>query len=104
MNITEELAIYIEDSEAKVAFVAQELYAQIAPLHQYTNLQHMIVVAYSDYLAKEYDLQIPPEVLAPFQPFEGDAIYWREAISAGLEPGPHLVGAEVYLTMLSVSF
>lgn len=94
MNITDELAIYIEDSEAKVAFVAQELYDQVAPLPQRTHLQHVIVVAYSDYLEKDYDLKIPAEVLAPYRTFAGDAIYWREAISAGLEPGPHLVGAE----------
>lgn len=94
MNITEELAIYIEDSEAKVAFVAQELYEQIAPLPKRTPLQHVIVVAYSDYLAKDYDLQIPSEVLASYRTFAGDAFYWRAAISEGLEPGPHLVGAE----------
>jgi fatty-acyl-CoA synthase len=94
MNISGELAIYIEDSEAKVAFVAQELYDQVAPLPQRAHLQHVIIVAYSDYLEKDYDLKIPAEVLAPYQTFAGDAIYWREAISAGLEPGPLLVNAE----------
>lgn len=94
MNISGELAIYIEDSEAKVAFVAQELYDQVAPLPQRAHLEHVIVVAYSDYLEKDYDLKIPAEVLAPYQTFAGDAIYWREAISAGLEPGPLLVNAE----------
>ncbi|WP_291350764.1 long-chain fatty acid--CoA ligase [Desulfosporosinus sp.] len=94
MNITEELAIYIEDSEAKIAFVAQELYDQVAPLPQRTPLQHVIVVTYSDYLEKDYDLQIPPEVLVPNRTFAGDVIYWRDAIALGLEPGPHLLGAE----------
>ncbi len=94
MNITEELAVYIEDCEAKVAFAAQELFDQIAPLQKRTPLQHLIVVSYSDYLARDYDLPIPSVVLAPYQTFECDAIYWRDAISAGLEPGPHLVGAE----------
>ncbi len=94
MNITEELAIYIEDSEAKIAFVAQELYDQVVPLPQRTPLQHVIVVTYSDYLEKDYDLKIPPEVLVPNRTFAGDVIYWRDAIALGLEPGPHLVGAE----------
>ena len=94
MNLTEELAVYVEDSEAKVAFVAQELYDQVSPLPQRTPLKHVIVVAYSDYLGMDYDLKIPPEVLEPKRTFAGDVIYWKEAISASLEPGPHLVGAE----------
>lgn len=89
MNITKELAFYIEDCEAKAAFVGQELYERIAPLHTSTFLQHIILATYSDYIASDFDLDIPDEVLAPrITVDKADAFYWRDVIAAGLEPGP----------------
>lgn len=89
MNVTDELAFYIKDCEANVAFVGQELYERIAPLQMDTSIKHVIVAAYSDYSSSEFDLEIPDEVGAVRITFENtDLIYWQEAISDDLIPGP----------------
>lgn len=88
MNITEELAFYINDCAAKVAFAGQELYERIAPLRQSTPLQHIIVATYSEYISPDFDLGIPEEVRAPRANVDGTGvIYWQDAISACLQPG-----------------
>jgi fatty-acyl-CoA synthase len=88
MNRTEELRHYVEDAQARVAIVAQELYERIAPL----PVEHVIVATYSDFVRTPGDLPIPDFVRAPRQPTP--AIAWRDAIAAGLEPGPHRVGPD----------
>ena len=62
MNRSEELRHYVQDSGAGTALVAQDLYAQIAPLHGAgagLGLQHLLVAAYSDYLRQPGDLPFP---------------------------------------------
>ncbi|HZK86297.1 MAG TPA: long-chain-fatty-acid--CoA ligase [Desulfosporosinus sp.] len=89
MNVTDELAFYINDCEATVAIAGQELYERLAPLQKSTLLQHVIVAAYSDYASPKFDLEIPDEVGAPRLDFENpQTIYWQEAISFALKPGP----------------
>ncbi|GAX89985.1 long-chain fatty acid--CoA ligase [Effusibacillus lacus] len=89
MNITEELAFYIEDSGAKVALVGQELYDRIAPLKQSTILQDVIVAAYSDYAPTEPPFALPEEVAAPRMTIEDPFVtLWTEALSCNLLPGP----------------
>jgi len=83
MNRTEELRHYVEDAQAQVAIVGQELYGRIAPL----ELPHVIVATYSDYLRTPSDLPIPDFVRAAPEPTGGVA--WRDAIGAALEPDPH---------------
>lgn len=46
MNKKSELAFYIEDSEATIAIVGQELYDEIAPLVKETILKNIIVTNY----------------------------------------------------------
>jgi len=95
MNITDELAFYINDCEAKVAFVGQELYERIAPLQKSTFLQHVIIATYSDYISGDFDLEIPDEVSAPSITVENpEVIYWKDVIAAGLQPGPLTVSVE----------
>ncbi|KLU61161.1 long-chain-fatty-acid--CoA ligase [Peptococcaceae bacterium CEB3] len=92
MHVTADLEFYINDCQANVALVGQELYERIAPLQKSTCLQHVIIAAYSDYSSPEFDLEIPPEVGAARLTFgTTNAIYWNEAISGGLEPGPSTV-------------
>src|SRR5687768_4548861 len=79
MNRTEELRHYVEDSDARLAIVGQDVLAQIEPLNVPT-----LVAAYSDYLPAASDLPIPPFLR---QPRVSDS--WDEAIAAGLEPAPH---------------
>src|SRR6185503_866575 len=88
MNRTEELAHYVEDAQARVAIVGQELYERVAPL----PLEHVIVAAYSDFIRERNDLPIPDFVRAPRQASGG--IAWRDAIAAGLQPGEHLAGPD----------
>jgi fatty-acyl-CoA synthase len=80
MNRTEELRHYVEDSDARIAIVGQDVLAQLEPL----KLPRMIVAAYSDYLPAATDLPIPP-----FLRVAKLSDSWNEAITAGLDPGPH---------------
>jgi fatty-acyl-CoA synthase len=88
MNRTEELRHYIEDAQVRVAIASQEVYERIAPL----ELEHVIVATYSDYLRAGSDLPVPDFVRAPRQATGGTA--WRDAIDAGLQPGPHRAGPD----------
>ena len=88
MNRTEELRHYVEDAQAKVAVVGQEVYERIAPL----GLEHVIVATYSDFLRGESDLPVPDFVRSRRQVTGG--IAWRDALDAGLQPGPHTAGPE----------
>jgi fatty-acyl-CoA synthase len=83
MNRTEELRHYVEDAQAQVAIVGQELYERIAPL----PLAHVIVATYSDFVRSQNDLPIPDFVRASRQPTAATA--WRDALGAGLQPGEH---------------
>src|SRR3954465_3994056 len=88
MNRTEELAHYVEDAQARVAIVGQELYERIAPL----AVPRVIVATYSDFLRTATDLPIPDFVRAP--PIATGGTPWHDAIAAGLTPGGHHAGAD----------
>jgi fatty-acyl-CoA synthase len=85
MNRTEELRHYVSDSDAAVAIAGQDVVAQLAPI----PLRRMIVAAYADYLRTPADLPVPDFVRLS----SGDRS-WRQAIEAGLRPGPHTAGPE----------
>ncbi len=87
MNRREELRHYVEDSQAAVAIVAQEVYEQIEGLE---GLRHIIVVTYADHLRVPIDLPIPPFVRA--EPVSHSGTPWNTAVRAKLEPGPHASG------------
>src|SRR5262249_12662234 len=88
MNRTEELRHYVEDAQANVAIVGQELHERIAPL----GLQQVVVATYSDYVRAPTDLPLPDFVRAPRAASGG--IAWRDAIALDLEPAPHTAGAD----------
>src|SRR5438270_10468804 len=88
MNRTEELRHYVEDAQASVAIVGQELYERIAPL----GVPHVIVATYSDYVRGGGDLPVPDFVRAPR--IITPAIAWRDALAAGLQPGEHRAGGD----------
>ena len=87
MNRTEELRHYVDDAQAKVAIVGQELHERIAPL----EVEHVIVAAYSDFLRTPTDLPVPDFVRARRQ---GLRIPWSEAVEARLQPGEHRAGPD----------
>ncbi|HEX6266975.1 MAG TPA: AMP-binding protein, partial [Burkholderiales bacterium] len=85
MNRTEELRHYVQDSDARVAIVGQDVVEQIRPL----DLELLLEVDYGDYLPEATDLPIPDVVRA-----RSSSDSWSEAIGACLEPGPHTAGPE----------
>jgi fatty-acyl-CoA synthase len=86
MNRTEELRHYVEDSDAAVAIVGQDVFRHIEPIQ---GLKHFLVAAYSEYLGEKADLPLPDFVRAPRQRFSSEVKYWEEALSAGLQPASH---------------
>lgn len=83
MNLTEELAFYLEDSASHVAFVGQELYERIAPLLHSGGLEQMIVATYSDYLTEAPQSNVLPDVvMAPRQNFDTTGIVqWMDILA-----------------------
>lgn len=98
MNKTEELRRCVADSGARVAFVAQDLLAQLEPLIGSQNddaVQHAVVVTYSDYLKRASALAIPDFVAAPRRPLAGRGqIAWADMQGADCSPGALSAGAD----------
>jgi len=112
MNMTEELAHYVSDSGARVAFVAQDLLAHVQPLHVSGDplalasmpdvgvspddrLQHLVVLTYSDCLRQPTDLRLPDFVTAPRQAVSGKGLHaWVDALAARRQPGPLTAGPD----------
>ena len=93
MNLTNELRHYAADTAARTIITTQDLYAQVEPLLGEGLLAHAIVGAYSDYLRRETDLQVPEVVRAPRARLDGAGVVsWHEALARGAHPGPHVVG------------
>ncbi len=94
MNLTRELRHYVRDSGARVARVAQELHAQMAPLLD-EGLAHILVAAYSDYLKRPTDLEVPEFVAAPRRDIRGaGTTLWCDALAANHRPGPMTAGPD----------
>lgn len=98
MNLTQELAHYVADSGARVAFAAQDLYPRLQPLmraHAHEGLQHAIVATYADYLEAPTDLPVPDFVAAPRRVFDdAGAVPWSTVLEAALPPGPIEAGPD----------
>jgi len=95
MNLTLELEHFVTDSGAKVAIVAQELYAQMAPLIG-KGLERIIVAAYSDYLPRAVDGPAPPAFVTEPRQSIGDSgvTLWGDAIESGHTPEPIAAGPD----------
>jgi fatty-acyl-CoA synthase len=94
MNLTEELRHYVADSDAVVAIIGQELFAQVRPLIG-DGLEHVVVAAYADYRTQPTDLKIPEVVAAPRQELkEPGTTQWHDALAERLEPSAHLAGPD----------
>src|SRR2546421_1591291 len=85
MNRTEELRHYVEDSEARIAIVGQDVLREIEPL----GVERILVANYADCLPGETDLPLPQFLRAP--PISS---FWAEAIGTNLAPGPHTAGPD----------
>jgi fatty-acyl-CoA synthase len=93
MNLTAELAHYIDDADAVTAIVGQEVFPQIQPHVGTTLLKNVIVATYSDYLIATTDLKVPEFIRAPqIEQSIAGVTAWGAALDAGLQPSPSLAG------------
>ena len=89
MYLTQEFLRCVRDAGATTAIVSQELYPRIEPLLASTDLRHVIVAAYSDYLKYPTDLPIPEFISAPRQELSQPGLtLWRDMLTSNLRPGP----------------
>jgi len=95
MSTTAELAHYLGDSGAKVAFTARELYERIQPYVRPGCLTSLIVHAYRDYLRAETSLDVP-EFVSAASPAVSDAgvTIWGDAMAQALAPSTHTAGKD----------
>jgi len=85
MNRTEELRHYAADSDARIAIAGSDVLRYLEPL----GLEQVLPIVYSDYVTSATDLPLPEFVRAKSTNRE-----WMQAMGAGLQPGPHTVGAD----------
>jgi fatty-acyl-CoA synthase len=94
MNLTNELRHYMDDSGAKVAFAAQDLYGRMQPLLGH-GLENIVVATYSDYLEAKTDLHVPEFVSAPpMAVTDPGAVAWRDVLAAGKAPAAMQAGPD----------
>ena len=86
MSVTAELEHYVQDSGAKVALVAQEVYPQLKPLLG-AKLDRAIVATYSDYIDPSTKLRMPEVVSAPRQAITDPGVtLWSAAFARIASP------------------
>ncbi len=98
MNKADELGHYIEDTDATVALVAQNLMPEVEPwLHapQGATLRHAVVATYSDYITEPTDLRLPDFVASSRIQLEAAGMHgWLEALAADRTPSPCHTGPD----------
>ncbi len=94
MSTAQELAHYLEDSGARVAFAAQELCERLAGFTEDGQLERVIVHTYSDYLDGAAP-DAPDWVAAPRRkPGLRGGVPWYGALAVNAQPLPHRAGAK----------
>jgi fatty-acyl-CoA synthase len=92
MNLTSELSHYVSDTGASTIFAPQDLYAQVQPLVG-QGLRHVVLAAYSDYLERPTDLNVPDFVAAPREDIKGEGVVlWSDMLATQYKPGPMRAG------------
>ncbi|OGB27559.1 MAG: long-chain fatty acid--CoA ligase [Burkholderiales bacterium RIFCSPLOWO2_02_FULL_57_36] len=95
MLMTDELRHYVNDSGAKAAITAQDIFARIAPLVGTTGLANVVVASYSDALTAPTELAVPAWVREERNvPTMPGVVIWQDAISARHAPAPHAAGPD----------
>src|SRR5258707_303715 len=93
MLVTYELRHYVQDSQAELVLVGQDLYPQMVPLLREGTVRRAVVVAYSDYRGDQPGVPMPDVVAAAREVIaEPGVTLWVDAMAAGGEPGPLRVG------------
>ncbi len=94
MSTPDELAHYLADSGARVAFAAQELCARLDGFAVDGRLERVIVHTYSDYLQGPAP-DAPDWVAAPRRaPDVRGGVPWYDALAVNAQPSPHRAGAK----------
>ncbi|WLW63429.1 long-chain fatty acid--CoA ligase [Achromobacter aegrifaciens] len=94
MSTPDELAHYLADSGARVAFAAQELCARLDGFAVDGRLERVIVHTYSDYLQGPAP-DAPDWVGAPRRaPDVRGGVPWYGALAVNAQPSPHRAGAK----------
>ncbi|MEF7612851.1 long-chain fatty acid--CoA ligase [Aquincola sp. MAHUQ-54] len=89
MNRREELRHYVQDSGARVAFVAQDLLPELQPLLQPGGLAHIVVATYADHLRHPTDLAVPAFVSAARDVPDAPGVHaWADAVAQAHGPAP----------------
>lgn len=95
MNRKAELQHYLEDTGAVACLCGQELFPALEPLVGHAQMRQVIVAAYSDYIQRRTELDLPDAVRAPAQDIAMEGvILWRDALAQALTPGELLVGPD----------
>lgn len=91
MSTPDELAHYLEDSGARIAFAAQELAGRLTSFVEDGRLDRVIVHAYSDYLGSGEGHPRPPDsIAAPRRtPDVPGGVPWYGALAVNASPLPH---------------
>jgi fatty-acyl-CoA synthase len=95
MNLTQELRRYAQDAGASTIIVSQELYSRVEPLLGHSDLESVIVAAYSDYLKQPTTLTVPGFISEPRAAIAAAGVtLWRDVLACGLRPGPLTAGPD----------
>jgi fatty-acyl-CoA synthase len=95
MLVTNELRYYAQDSQAELVLVGQDLYPQLVPLLREGTVRRAVVAAYSEYRGDQPGVPVPKVVAAEREVIaELGVTLWADAMAAGGEPGPLLVGPD----------
>ncbi|WGS53381.1 long-chain fatty acid--CoA ligase [Paraburkholderia sp. D15] len=98
MNMSAELAHYVEDSGATTIIAPQCLFPNVEPLlgdAPGQGLRHAIVATYSDYLKRPSPFAVPEFVAAPRRTFARPGVTaWRDVLERHIAPGPLTAGAD----------
>jgi acyl-CoA synthetase (AMP-forming)/AMP-acid ligase II len=90
-----EIAHYIRDAGASVAFAAQELYGNLRPHLLSGCINNVIVHAYADSIPAETSLHVPDRVRVSGDMIRDSGVSaWSDAITAGELPAPHSAGTD----------
>lgn len=103
MNVTDELAHYIDDSGSNTALVGQEVYNRFRPMVG-TRVENLIVATYKDYLPADTDFTIPVFIGEKRLVADDHRVAaWMDAMSAGFSPQPQTAQADDLAAILYTS-
>ena len=95
MSTAQELQYYVQDSGARMALMAQEMYERARPLLDSGDLGHLLVHTYSDYVSQECAYPVPDWVQMPRREINDPAVsHWADALAAGRRAVPAHFGPD----------